>query len=992
MAHRIEVGLAAWVADAPGNKIRARISSELGIEVGAVRCIDVYTLDVELTPDQLSQVAGDPLCDPVIQRSAIDAPLGSGFDWAIEVAYRPGVTDNVGRTAAEAVALSLDRSLRDGKGVYTSRQYLIRGKLGRDQVERIATELLSNELIQRSAVMDAATFEKSGGFPVEVPRVSGSGRPEADSISLQLDDQNLVRLSRERVLALSLDEMHALRDYFDSQEVQAARAAQSLGNDPTDVELEALAQTWSEHCKHKIFNACIRYRENDGRQEEIVSLFDTYVRGATEKIRKIKGEQDLCLSVFSDNAGVIKFNDDWSLVFKVETHNSPSALDPYGGALTGIVGVNRDPFGTGMGARLIFNTDVFCFASPFREGMIPRGLLHPRRVLEGVREGVEHGGNKSGIPTINGSVLFDERYLGKPLVYCGTAGLLPATVSGKPGHEKEARPGDRIVMVGGRIGKDGIHGATFSSEELHEGSPATAVQIGDPITQKRMTDFLLMARDQGLYRGITDNGAGGLSSSVGEMAEDPGGCDLDLTQAPLKYTGLAPWEILLSEAQERMTLAVPPGKLERFMALANRYQVEATDLGHFEDSGYFKVSDNGRCVAFLKMDFLHNGVPRMDLEARWNTPGDPGVLPAQPDDHGKLLKSMLGRLNICSKAYWVRQYDHEVQAGTVLKPLTGARDDGPSDAAVFRPLLDSMEAVVVSHGICPRYSDLDTYAMAAAAVDEAVRNAVAVGADPRRMAGLDNFCWCDPVLSEKNPDGDFKLGQLVRANRGLYDTCVAYGIPCISGKDSMKNDAVIEGKRISIPPTLLFSLLGKLDDASRAVSMDAKCEGDQVYVLGTTRPELGASEYFGQMNITGGTVPLVRSGESAPLYRALHRAIWSGCVSACHDLSDGGLGVALAEVAFAGGLGMEINLGSVPIEDIARDDVLLFSESQGRFVVTVPGGRKSDFEEILTGHPAGEIGTVTADGMLTINGLSGDIILSESIEELRQAWLRPLNF
>jgi phosphoribosylformylglycinamidine synthase subunit PurSL len=992
MAHRIEVALATWVKDAPGNKIRARISSELGIEADAVQCIDVYTLDVELTPEQLSLVAGDPLCDPIIQRSAIDSPLGAEFDWAIEVAYRPGVTDNVGRTAAEAVALALDRPLQDGEGVYTSRQYLIRGKLDRKQVKRIATELLSNELIQRSHIMDAATFETSGGFPLEVPRVSGAGRPGAQTISLQLDDQSLVQLSHEKVLALSLDEMHALRDYFDSPEVQAARRSQSLGNDPTDVEIEALAQTWSEHCKHKIFNARIRYRENDGSQEEIVSLFDSYIRGATERVRKNKGEKDLCLSVFSDNAGVIKFNDDWSLVFKVETHNSPSALDPYGGALTGIVGVNRDPFGTGMGARLIFNTDVFCFASPFRNGKIPKGLLHPRRVLEGVREGVEHGGNKSGIPTINGSVLFDERYLGKPLVYCGTAGLLPTTVAGKPGHEKQALPGDRIVMVGGRIGKDGIHGATFSSEELHEGSPATAVQIGDPITQKRMTDFLLRARDEGLYRGITDNGAGGLSSSVGEMATDPGGCDLDLTHAPLKYAGLAPWEILLSEAQERMTVAVAPEKIERFMELAERYQVEATDLGDFNDSGYFKVSDNGRCVAFLKMDFLHDGVPRMDLAARWSIPDNSEVLPAEPEDHGELLKSMLARLNICSKAYWVRQYDHEVQAGTVIKPLTGVKDDGPSDAAVFRPLLDSMQAVVVSHGICPRYSDLDTYAMAAAAVDEAVRNAVAVGADPGQMAGLDNFCWCDPVLSEKNPDGDFKLGQLVRANRGLYDTCVAYGIPCISGKDSMKNDAVIEGKRISIPPTLLFSLLGRLDDASRAVSMDAKCVGDLVYVLGITRLELGASEYFGQIGVSSGAVPIVHSGESVPLYRALHRAIWSGCVSACHDMSDGGLGVALAEVAFAGGLGMEIDLGRVPREGIDRDDLLLYSESQSRFVVTVPADRKSDFEEILDDRPMGKIGTVTADGMLTVDGLSGEIICSESIEALRQAWLRPLAF
>jgi len=994
MAHRIEVGLAEGIPDAPGEKIAGRVRAELGVDIDSVRCIDVYTIDADIGPGQLDTVAGPPLSDPVIQRSRVETPLADtkDFDWAVEVGYRPGVTDNAGRTAAEAIALALARPMAAGEAVYTSRQYLFGGRLERAQVERIATELLSNELIQRSKVMDAEEFASAGGFPVEVPRVGGTGRPPVQNISLELDDESLAALSRERVLALSVEELRAIRDYYRREDVQRTRRERGLDPEPTDIELEALAQTWSEHCKHKIFNARIDYRENGGKPQEIVSLFDTCVRGATQKVRAAKGKDDLCLSVFVDNAGVIRFDDDWSLVFKVETHNSPSALDPYGGALTGIVGVNRDPFGTGMGARLIFNTDVFCFASPFTEGELPRGLLHPRRVLEGVREGVEHGGNKSGIPTVNGSVLFDERYLGKPLVYCGTAGLLPASVHGKPGYEKQARAGDRIVMVGGRIGADGIHGATFSSEELHEGSPATAVQIGDPITQKRMTDFLLSARDDGLYVCITDNGAGGLSSSVGEMAEDPGGCDLDLTHAPLKYQGLAPWEILLSEAQERMTVAVPPGKLERFMELSRRYQVESTDLGQFTDDGFFRVSDGGKCIALLHMDFFHEGVPRMNLQARWETPADDSDLPAPPADHGRLLRDMLGRLNICSKEYWVRQYDHEVQAGTVLKPLVGAQEDGPGDAAVFRPLLDSMRAVVVSHGICPRYSDMDTYAMAQAAVDEAVRNAVAVGADPDRMAGLDNFCWCDPIKSDKNPDGDFKLGQLVRANRGLYDACVAYGVACISGKDSMKNDAVIEGKRISIPPTLLFSLVGLLDDAALAVSMDAKQPGDLVYVLGTTRAELGASEYFAQVHHAGGAVPRLDAAAAIGLYRALHRAMQAGCVASCHDLSDGGLAVALAETAFAGGLGMQVDLSQVPAEGIKRDDTLLYAESQARFVVTVSAAERERFGEFMAGQPAALVGRVTEDAQLEITGLGGDEILSAAISDLKQAWRNTLLF
>ncbi|HRT71885.1 MAG TPA: AIR synthase-related protein, partial [Syntrophales bacterium] len=509
----------------------------------------------------------------------------------------------------------------------------------------------------------------------------------------------LLGISSARVLALNLEEMKAVRRYFQDAAVVEERRRFGLGEYATDVELEALAQTWSEHCKHKIFNSRITYLEEAGGEGIVIdSLFDTYIKRATQEIREKMGKDDWCLSVFVDNAGVIKFNDDYSLVFKVETHNSPSALDPYGGALTGIVGVNRDPFGTGKGAKLIFNTDVFCFAPPFYDKPLPKRILHPRRIYEGVREGVEHGGNKSGIPTINGCIVFDERFLGKPLVYCGTGGIMPARLHGRPTHTKEVRPGDLIVMTGGRIGKDGIHGATFSSEELHEGSPVTAVQIGDPITQKKMTDFLLLARDRDLYRAITDNGAGGLSSSVGEMARLSGGCELDLAKAPLKYAGLQPWEILLSEAQERMTLAVEPGKADAFLSLARKMGVEATVLGRFTDSGRFHVLYGDKTVAYLDMAFLHDGVPQLELKARWVAPRHEEAAFPEPSDLGGALKTMLSRLNICSKESVVRQYDHEVQGGSVIKPLTGAVNDGPSDAAVIRPILDSFEGVIVANG------------------------------------------------------------------------------------------------------------------------------------------------------------------------------------------------------------------------------------------------------------------------------------------------------
>jgi phosphoribosylformylglycinamidine synthase len=643
-----------------------------------------------------------------------------------------------------------------------------------------------------------------------------------------------------------------------------------------------------------------------------------------------------------------------------------------------------------MGSRLIFNVDTFCFADPFYEGDLPPRLLHPRRIYEGVGRGVEHGGNKCGIPTVNGAVVFDDRFLGKPLVYCGTAGILPRSLRGEPSHVKRARPGDLVVMAGGRIGKDGIHGATFSSEELHEGSPATAVQLGDPITQKRLYDFLLMARDDGLYRSITDNGAGGLSSSVGEMAEQAGGATLHLERAPLKYAGLNPWEILVSESQERMTVAVPPPQIDEFQRLAKEMRVESTVLGEFTEDPVFHVQYAGKTVGYLPMEFLHEGLPVMELTARWEKPVHEEPDFCCPPDLTDELMAVLGRLNVCSKESIVRRYDHEVQGGSVVKPFVGVANDGPSDAAVVRPLLDSFEGVVTANGICPRYSDIDTYWMAAAAVDEAVRNAVAVGADLDHLAGLDNFCWCDPVQSEKTPDGEYKLAQLVRANEALHDFTIAYGVPLISGKDSMKNDYHVGGTKISIPPTLLFSVIGRVADVRRCVTMDAKLPGDLVYVLGVTRPELGGSEYWAAKGFVGNSLPRVPVEESLLTYRALEHAIREGLVASCHDCSDGGLAVSLAETAFAGGLGLAADLAAAPNEGATRDDELLFSESQSRFVVTVHPAHAEAFEALVADRPAARVGEVTSEPQLVLKGLAGGVVARAHIRVLKKAWQSPL--
>jgi len=894
---RIEVAMTEGLRDPMGEATRREIQDALGLSVEAVRVIEVYNIDAKLTPEEVALVRAELLTDPVIQESSSDRSLARDFTWLVEVGYRPGVTDNVGKTAAEGVADTIGRPLASGEAVYTARQYAIKGDLTREQVELVCRKLLANELIQRWKIISRADVPKSVPTGLlDLPVVQLGAVPPVREYDLNVSDAALINISAKGVLALDLREMRAISSYYKQSWVRREREKIGLPPNPTDAELESLAQTWSEHCKHKIFNARITYTDEDGVTEVIDSLFDTYIRRSTDEI----GERvNWLLSVFHDNAGVIKFDDNWSLVMKVETHNTPSALDPYGGAITGIVGVNRDPLGTGMGAKLIFNTDTFCFAPPDYSKPLPPQLLHPRRIMRGVHIGVRDGANQSGVPDVNGAIVFDERYAGKPLVFCGTGGILPALVCGRPSHEKKADPCDLIVMVGGRIGKDGIHGATFSSEELHEESPSAAVQIGDPITQKKMVDFLLEARDAGLYKCITDNGAGGLSCSVGEMARFSGGCELHLDKAPLKYAGLAPWEILLSEAQERMTLAVSPDRIGEFLDLARRRSVEATVLGTFTDSDRFHVLYAGETVAYLSMDFLHEGVPKMELEAKWRPPCHPEPDLPDPSDLTGELTAMLGRLNVCSKESFVRQYDHEVQGGSVLKPFVGVANDGPGDASIVRPVLGSDRGIVVACGICPKYGDIDTYHMMGCAIDEAVRNALCVGAKMGHVAGLDNFCWPDPVQSERTPDGTYKLAQLVRACRALYDYCTAYDVPCISGKDSMKNDYRVGDTKISVPPTVLFSVIGVIEDVKKAVSMDAKRRDDIVYVVGETRNELGASEYLASKGYIGNNVPKVNAEVARSTYEALAQAIEQGVVASCHDVSDGGLGVALAETAYA---------------------------------------------------------------------------------------------
>ena len=984
--YRIQISHRDPLDDPRGTGAASQVRGFLELPVDCIATTDVYTVCLDVADTDVRHIA-ERIVNPVIQdwtlgHQAPDIP----YHWVVIVGYRPGVTDNVARSAASAITDILDRPLQPDEEVYTSTEYFLQAPaIDREGATRVAEELLANSLIQTVTVLSRDEWDRNGP-PLNRPRAGEQTTAVVESIDLAgLDDDALLALSRSRTLALTLAEMQTIQTYFRDRAAQ--RRTAGLPENPTDVELEVLAQTWSEHCKHKIFNARIHYTDEHGRTETIDSCFKTFIRKAT---REIEQKVDWLLSVFHDNAGVIAFNDDLSLVYKVETHNSPTALDPYGGSMTGIVGVNRDPMGTGKGADLLFNVWGYCFGSPFTEpDQVPAGLFHPRRLRDQVHKGVIDGGNQSGIPYMVGWEYFDKRYLGKPLVYCGTLGTLPRTLNGEPGEDKAIRPGDRAVMIGGRIGKDGIHGATFSSEELHGESPVQAVQIGDPITQKMMSDFLREARDRNLYRFITDNGAGGLSSSMGEMAEIAGGCQLELSHAPLKYSGLQPWEILLSEAQERMSLAVPPEKLDEFMALARKREVEATDLGTFDASGIFHVTCEGRTVCHLELEFMHEGLPQLDLTARWfpPTPPEPS-LPEHLDLHRTFCR-LLSRLNICSGEYKARQYDHEVKGLSVIKPYVGVEADVLSDATVSTLEPAGTEGVILASGVAPRYSDIDTYAMMASVIDLAIRRTVAVGGTLDCIAGLDNFCWPDPVVSEKNPDGAYKCAQLVRANKALYDYCKAFGVPCISGKDSMKNDSTVGGRKISIPPTVLFSTVAPMRDIRKAVTLDVKAPGDIVYVLGVTHEELGGSEFHALYGGVGHTVPTVDAPSALLLYHAVARATDRRLCRSLHTPALGGLAVGFAKSAIGGRLGMHVELDHVPNSGCLEPATLLFSESNSRFIATVAPENASAFENCLAGVPFGKVGHVVSDPALSVTH-AGERLVHAPLDELTTAYKNPL--
>ncbi len=956
---RFEIFNRAGCADVHGGSVLEDIK-ELGIDlVEAVQSARVFLIEADFDQAFAKRLADELLTDPVTEECYIGrsgAPPGLAKATLVEVHLKSGVTDPVAESVTAAIA---DMSMMV-ENVRTARKYILLGELTRNHVDIIARKILANDCIEDVIIGSEAEPPSPHLKPYELQIVEWPVR--------DLDDQGLMALSKDKDLFLSLVEMQTIREYY-----------QQLGTEPTDVELETLAQTWSEHCVHKTLKSSVEM-SIDGETLHFDNLLKETVFRATQELDK-----EWCISVFADNAGVIEFDEETAICFKVETHNHPSALDPYGGAATGIGGVIRDPMGTGLGAKPIANTDIFCFGEPDKRlEDIPKGVLHPRRIMKGVVAGVRDYGNRMGIPTVNGAIYFDDRYMANPLVFCGNIGLMD-----KNKCFKNPQSGNVIVVVGGRTGRDGIHGATFSSGQMtheHETIFSHAVQIGDPITEKKMLDVLLQANDAGLYEAITDCGAGGLSSAVGEMGEKLG-AEVNLEKVPLKYAGLNYTEIWISEAQERMVIAVKPENLDAIMKIFADENVEATVIGTFTGDRKLVLRYDGRQVGELDMEFLHEGVPKYSRRAVWKNPELTEPLISVKDNYNEDLLKILSSYNVASKEWVIRQYDHEVQGGSVVKPLTGVENDGPSDAAVIKPRFDSDKGLAIACGMNPLYGDIDPYRMALAGIDEAIRNLVCVGGRADRVALLDNFCWGDCTKAET-------LGALVRAAQGCYDGAIAFGAPFVSGKDSLNNEfACDDGTQIAIPSTLLISAISIVDDVGKCVTMDAKRPANLLFIVGETKNELGGSHYYKIHGGVGAGVPGLDL-ETAPRIAAkISAAIAQELVVSCHDCSEGGLAVALAEMAFAGGLGIEADLRGLPKnDDCSRTDAQLFSESNSRYIVEVEPENYDAFAKLMLNLPFGQIGKVTEEKSLVIKAQDGKGVIDADLDSLKKAWQKPFDW
>jgi len=1024
----------------PKKHLPSLANSSAGISQCILHTAQLYLLSGNLSTSQVEQLTRELLVDPVVQEAAIIASevalpvvAQASTGHIVDVFFHAGVTD----TLAESVRAGAQMLGISGlEHVETGRRYILDSCISEDDVYAIAQALLFNPVIQeyvfypagRNAELFSPTSDLSPsvGAPANYqdvapavpqetngrdksgPYNSGNKLPGDSTSDLLplvgdqsltrtifisgMNDEQLLEVSKAGLLSLDLEEMRTIQRHYKSQE-----------REPTDVELETLAQTWSEHCSHKTFKATIDYREVDEKgqvieTETIHGLLKRYIMRATEQIRP-----PWLVSAFNDNAGIIRLTDSQDIAFKVETHNHPSAIEPFGGANTGVGGVIRDVLG--VSARPIACSDILCFGPQETSAdELPSGVFPPRRIASGVVNGIRDYGNKMGIPTVNGAILYHPGYIFNPLVFCGCLGILP-----HGSHPSEVESGDLIVCLGGRTGRDGVHGATFSSGEMSleiNKQAGAAVQIGAPITEKKVTDVIIQARDRKLYHAITDCGAGGFSSAIGEMGARTG-ARVELEKAPLKYQGLAPWEIWLSEAQERMILAVPPAALNELLEICAIEEVEASVLGSFTSDHRLKITYHSQIVADMDMNFLHNGIPRKHLEAIWThvepsatspTSTSASVMQALQSSLAPTLLALLRHPNIASKEDVVRRYDHEVQGATVLKPLVGRSGNGPGDAAVLQPLIDGSQpstGIVLSNGINPLYGKIDPYHMAMNAVDEALRNLTAVGGDVNHAAILDNFCWGNPNDAEQ-------LGMLVRATKGCHDAALAFKTPFISGKDSLNNEYRTDGRRLPVLPTLLISAVSVIEDASRTIDMSLKTPGNLLYLIGATRNELAGSYYAEVIDpdsfdhlFRHAEVPRVDTAKAHMTMKALGKAIRQGLVRACHDLSEGGLALAAAEMSLAGQLGATLNLEHITVKGVPtihpneETIVRLFSETPSRFLVEITPEQFGTFEKHMMASGVEDItyiGAVNNSSRFIVHNGEEAELINISVEELQEAW------
>ena len=924
------------------------------------------------------------LCNPISQKyidfdntNSILKEFGK-FKWVVEVSFLPGVTDNLGNTVKEIILENLKYNyprFSTGSALF----FLIDTK-DKKIIEKIASEV-SNPLIHNINIFSYTNFIKKihslkkVDFNVQLSKKSYLKK----DINLNITDEEIALIGKQGILeknqirrgtlGLNIESLRIIQNYFNKKK-----------RNPTDLEIETLAQTWSEHCKHKIFSSPL--------DEIKEGIFNAYIRGATKKIIE-KRKDNFCVSLFSDNAGGVGFDADWIICHKVETHNTPSALDPFGGAITGIIGVNRDCLGFGKGAKPIANTYAYYFAFPhknynlFRQKNKENPMLSARLIAKGVIAGVRVGGNCSGIPTSQGTVFFHDDYAGKPLVFCGTVGIIPRKIKGQLSHNKKAKPGDNILMVGGRVGKDGIHGATFSSEGLDPNSPVTAVQIGDPITQKKFSDVIIRElRKKNLYSSITDNGAGGLSSSVGEMAKESGGFIINLEKIPLKYEGLYPWQIWISESQERMTLAVNNKNLQKVISIFNKRGVEATSIGRFTKNKKAIVRYNNKDLMNIDMNFLHEGYPKLKLKTKKPNKIQIKKIIIKKHNYKKELLNLLRSPNISTKEFISTQYDHEVQGTSIIKPIQGkGRVFG--DSTAIKPLVSSKKSVALSQSAFPRYTNLNAYKMAASSIDTAIRNLVVLGAEMDKIALLDNFCWCSPDEKER-------LYQLKKAAEACHDYALLYGTPFISGKDSMYNDFIgfdekNKKTKISILPTLLISSIGIVNSIDILTCISPK-DKDLLYIVGDTYEELGGSEY-GEINGHENTnVPKVDAKKALKLYLTFSKANKRKLISSAMSVHMGGLGIALSKMAIAAKMGMQVDLSKINVFGLSNT---LFSESQSRILVSIKPNNKKGFEKLFKNQSIFQIGKCNSKFSFYIN-IAEKNYVNVSIGELSKAYKQSI--